>query len=113
VAGLGPIRQFWLPVVLATSARPFSGHSGIADAISAHLLAMARAPETGFGRYIASATTQFVPQHLAGCRVMRRVWCGRSIPIASNSMARGWRLFSGIDRVYVNDHARRELGWHP
>jgi UDP-glucose 4-epimerase len=27
--------------------------------------------------------------------------------------ARGWRLFPTIDRVYVNDLARRELGWQP
>ncbi|MFT3820953.1 MAG: hypothetical protein QM750_25575 [Rubrivivax sp.] len=25
--------------------------------------------------------------------------------------ARGWRMFDGIDRVYVNERARRELGW--
>ena len=27
--------------------------------------------------------------------------------------ARGWRLFSEIDRVYVNGRARRALGWRP
>ncbi|MBH5402790.1 NAD(P)-dependent oxidoreductase [Bradyrhizobium sp. CNPSo 4010] len=27
--------------------------------------------------------------------------------------ARGWRLFPAIDRVYVNERARRELGWRP
>jgi UDP-glucose 4-epimerase len=27
--------------------------------------------------------------------------------------ARGWRLFPSIDRVYVNDRARSELGWQP
>ena len=26
---------------------------------------------------------------------------------------RGWRMFPGIDRVYVNERARRELGWRP
>jgi hypothetical protein len=26
---------------------------------------------------------------------------------------RGWRMFSGIDRVYVNERARQELGWRP
>jgi UDP-glucose 4-epimerase len=25
----------------------------------------------------------------------------------------GWRMFSGIDRVYVNERARKELGWQP
>jgi len=27
--------------------------------------------------------------------------------------AHGWRMFPTIDRVYVNDKARRELGWKP
>ena len=26
---------------------------------------------------------------------------------------RGWRMLPGIDRVYVNAHAREELGWSP
>ncbi len=25
----------------------------------------------------------------------------------------GWRMFPGIDRVYVNARARAELGWEP
>ena len=26
---------------------------------------------------------------------------------------RGWSMFPEIDRVYVNERARRELGWKP
>jgi UDP-glucose 4-epimerase len=26
---------------------------------------------------------------------------------------RGWRMFPQIERVYVNERARRELGWQP
>ena len=26
---------------------------------------------------------------------------------------RGWQMFPAIDRVYVNERARRELGWRP
>jgi hypothetical protein len=26
---------------------------------------------------------------------------------------RGWTMIPGIDRVYVNDKARAELGWQP
>ncbi len=26
---------------------------------------------------------------------------------------RGWQMFSNIDRVYVNERARAELGWQP
>ena len=27
--------------------------------------------------------------------------------------ARGWRMFPGIERVYVNARARNDLGWSP
>ena len=36
----------------------------IADAVSAHLLAVERGPGIGFGRYIVSATSPFEPLHL-------------------------------------------------
>ena len=26
---------------------------------------------------------------------------------------RGWKMFPGIERVYVNERARTELGWRP
>jgi nucleoside-diphosphate-sugar epimerase len=26
---------------------------------------------------------------------------------------KGWRMFPSIERVYVNDRARHELGWSP
>jgi hypothetical protein len=26
---------------------------------------------------------------------------------------RGWKMFPDIDRVYVNDRARKALGWEP
>ena len=26
---------------------------------------------------------------------------------------RGWKMFPAVDRVYVNERARRELGWQP
>jgi UDP-glucose 4-epimerase len=86
----------------------------IADAVSAHLLAMARAPEIGFGRYIVSATSPFAQHHLAALArdaagVVRELYPD----CAQLYAARGWRLFPEIDRVYVNDRARRELDWHP
>jgi UDP-glucose 4-epimerase len=86
----------------------------ITDAVSAHLLAVARAPEIGFARYIVSATTPFERHHLAplardAAGVVRTLYPDCDQLYA----ARGWRLFPEIDRVYVNDRARRELGWHP
>ncbi|MDA9430437.1 NAD-dependent epimerase/dehydratase family protein [Bradyrhizobium sp. CCBAU 51627] len=86
----------------------------IADAVSAHLLAMARAGEIGFGCYIVSATSPFRQHHLAALArdadgVVRELYPD----CAQLYAARGWRLFPAIDRVYVNDRARRELGWRP
>lgn len=86
----------------------------IADAVSAHSLAVARAPEIGFGRYIVSATSPFEQRHRSALArdaagVVRELY-----PDCAQLYAtRGWRLFATIDRVYVNNRARRELGWHP
>lgn len=86
----------------------------IADAVSAHLRAVERAPKIGFGRYIVSATSPFEPHHLAALArdaagVVRELYPD----CAQLYAARGWRLFPAIDRVYVNERARRELGWRP
>jgi UDP-glucose 4-epimerase len=86
----------------------------IADAVSAHLLAVERAPRIGFGRYIVSATSPFRQHHLAAlahdaAAVVRELYPD----CAQLYAARGWQLFPEIDRVYVNARARRELGWHP
>jgi nucleoside-diphosphate-sugar epimerase len=86
----------------------------IEDVVTAHLLAMDRAPSIGFGRYIISATTPFAPGDRKELRndagaVVRRLFPGFEEEYAR----RGWRMFPGIERVYVNDHAREELGWRP
>jgi UDP-glucose 4-epimerase len=86
----------------------------IADAVSAHLLAVERAPKIGFARYIASATSPFGQRHLAAL-VRDAASAVRELYPDCEELyaARGWRLFPEIDRVYVNDRARRELGWRP
>ncbi|MFB6446172.1 NAD-dependent epimerase/dehydratase family protein [Bradyrhizobium tunisiense] len=86
----------------------------IADAVNAHLLAVERAPKIGFGRYIVSASSPFEPRHLAAlardaARVVRELYPDCTELYA----ARGWNLLPEIDRVYVNERARRELGWRP
>ena len=86
----------------------------IEDVVAAHLLAVERAPGIGFGRYIISATTPFSPDDLLELRQAMPDVVRRYVPEVSTIYAeRGWRLFAGIDRVYVNDLARRELGWLP
>ena len=86
----------------------------IEDVVGAHLLAAERAPSLGFAKYIISATTPFSRAdavELRGCApdVVRRL-----VPAHEAEYARrGWRIPPGIERVYVNDKARAELGWQP
>lgn len=84
------------------------------DAVDAHLLAAERAPGIGFGRYILSATTPFRPEHRVALRQDAAAVVRGLFPDADALFAaRGWSLFPRIDRVYVNDRARRDLGWRP
>jgi UDP-glucose 4-epimerase len=84
------------------------------DVVSAHLLALARAPAIGFGRYIISATTPFARDDLADLRADAPSVVARRFPDYEDIYAeRGWRMFGGIERVYVNERARRDLGWKP
>ena len=86
----------------------------IEDVVSAHLLALERAPAIGFGRYIISATSPFTRDDLAAIRhdlpsVVRRLFPDYE----ERYTQKGWRMFPSIERVYVNDRARHELGWSP
>ncbi len=86
----------------------------IEDIVSAHLMAAERAASIGFGKYIISATTPFQPQDLAALRadapsVVRR----RAPGFEEEYVRRGWKMLPSIDRVYVNERARVELGWRP
>ncbi len=84
------------------------------DAVSAHLCAVERAPEIGFGRYIISATTLLARQDLAELRTDAADVVGRRVArYEAVYRRRGWRMFAAIDRVYVNKKARDELGWRP
>ena len=84
------------------------------DVVAAHRLALDRAPEIGFARYIVSATTPFTPDDLAGVRVDAETVIRERVPEAAAVFeARGWRFPDTLDRVYVNAKARAELGWEP
>jgi UDP-glucose 4-epimerase len=84
------------------------------DVVSAHRLALERAPEVGFARLIVSATTPFTPDDLP--------LLGEDAPAAVRARFphyeaiyadRAWTMFDRLDRVYVNDRARALLGWEP
>lgn len=86
----------------------------IADVVDAHRLALERAPQIGFGRYVISATTPFTPDDLAAIREDLPAVVSRLFPEYEEVYAQeGWTMFPSIDRVYVNERARRELGWSP
>ncbi|MHB8694147.1 MAG: NAD-dependent epimerase/dehydratase family protein [Solirubrobacteraceae bacterium] len=86
----------------------------IEDVVGAHLLALERAPAIGFRRYIVTGTTPFTSERLQALRhdtpsVVRRLFPDYEEIYEQ----RGWRMLPSIDRVYVNERAREELGWTP
>jgi nucleoside-diphosphate-sugar epimerase len=86
----------------------------VEDVVAAHLLALRRAAGIGFGRYVISATTPFGQGDLAALRddapaVVRRLFPDYEAVYD----ARGWRMFPSVERVYVNERARADLGWAP
>lgn len=86
----------------------------IADVASAHVLAVEKASSIGFGRYIISATTPFTPEDLVDLRTHAPQVLKKRVPdYEAEYKRRGWSMFLGIDRVYVNSRARSELGWRP
>ncbi len=86
----------------------------IADAVDAHLIAAEKAPVIGFGRYIVSATTPFVPDHLSHLRTNAPGVVHSLFPDCRKEYERrNWSLPPAIERVYVNQRARDELGWKP
>src|SRR3954447_17736146 len=73
------------------------------DVVEAHRVALERAPEIGFGRYIVSATTPFSPADCAQLRRDAPAVVRRLVPGYEEVYARrGWTMFDGLDRVYDN-----------
>jgi nucleoside-diphosphate-sugar epimerase len=86
----------------------------IADIVQAHRLALERAPDIGFGRYIISATTPFTNADLAELRTDAPAVVARLFPAYPAIYERlGWSMFPEIERVYDNTRARADLGWSP
>ncbi len=88
--------------------------AAVEDIVEAHLLAIKRAADIGFDRFIISATTPFEPGDLAALRNDAPAVVSARVPGYESEYAlRGWRMFPTLDRVYVNERARRVLGWRP
>lgn len=84
------------------------------DVVSAHTLAAERARELGFRKYIVSATTPFRQEDLDRLRSDAPGVVRDRVPeYEATYRRRGWKMLPGIERVYVNERARQELGWVP
>ena len=78
------------------------------------MLALEKARQIGFGRYIISATSPFTRDDMAELKTDAPSVVRRRVPQYDGVYARrGWSVFPRINRVYVNERARRELGWKP
>ncbi len=86
----------------------------IEDVVNAHLLAMNKAASVGFNRYIISADTPFNQSDLSELFRDAPGVVKRLIPgYETVYLQKGWKMFPVIDRVYVNEKAKKDLGWRP
>jgi len=86
----------------------------IQDIVDAHLIAMEKASKIGFDRYIISATTPFTKADLSQlAKDTPSILATKHSGFQSLFDKKGWKMFDAIRRVYVNEKARKELGWQP
>jgi UDP-glucose 4-epimerase len=86
----------------------------IDDIVEAHLLAVDKAADLGFGRYIVSATPPFTRDDVVALRADAAAVVRKRFPdVDALYAARGWKLLPRLDRVYDSGRATRDLGWLP
>ncbi len=84
----------------------------VEDAARAHVVALDRAPEIGFGTFVISAPTPFVPSEAEELKRDAASVIRRHFPQAADLYARkGWALPRSIGRVYDAGLAERRLGF--
>lgn len=84
----------------------------VEDAAEAHIVALERAPEIGFGTFIISAPTPFAMSDVQTLKRDAAAVVRRYFPDAPALYAqRGWRLPASIGRVYDATLAERVLGF--
>ena len=84
----------------------------VEDCAEAHLAALAKAPEIGFGTFIVSAPPPFAEADAEALVDDAPAVIARYFPDAPELYARaGWRLPPHIDRVYDPSLAERRLGF--
>lgn len=86
----------------------------IEDVVTAHLRALERCADIGFGKFIISATTPFEPEDCAEIRRDVGAVLDRRVPGWRAPYERaGWKMAPSFDRIYDNAKARSLLGWEP
>ena len=86
----------------------------VEDVVTAHLLAIEKAAAIRFGKYIISATSPFSKSDLISLRNDAPKVVDKLFPDYKKIyQLKNWKMLTGIDRVYVNEKARAELGWKP
>ncbi|WP_447724471.1 NAD-dependent epimerase/dehydratase family protein [Sphingomonas koreensis] len=84
----------------------------VEDAARAHLAALEKALEIGFGTYLVSAPTPFGREDAAELKQDAAAVIARYFPEAPGLYsARGWELPARIGRVYDSGRIARELGF--
>jgi nucleoside-diphosphate-sugar epimerase len=84
----------------------------VEDCARAHLVALEKAPEVGFGTYIVSAPTPFAREDAAELKTDARAVIARYFPDAAELYAaQGWSLPESIGRVYDASRIERDLGF--
>jgi len=84
----------------------------VEDAARAHVVALEKAPEIGFGTFIVSAPTPFSREECAALKHDAPGVIARHFPQAAELYARrGWQLPARIGRIYDAGLAERKLGF--
>ena len=84
----------------------------VEDCVEAHVIALERAPQVGFGLFVISAPTPFERESAVALKQDAEAVVSRIYPDAKALFARqGWRLPQRIGRVYDSSLAERVLGF--
>ena len=86
----------------------------IEDVVTAHELAIERATDLQFDKFIISATSPFTREDCPAVlkdapSVLRNLHPDYEEVFAKKN----WKMFPSLGRIYANEHARRRLGWEP
>jgi len=86
----------------------------IADIVTAHHLALAKAREIKFAKFIISGATPFLNSDVKDLSLNTPTVLERYIPeYLAVYERKGWKMFPTIDRVYDSSLAQNVLGWKP